>query len=432
MKRLLLLPILLTALTYMACQDQPGTPEPPGPALPEGGTPGPPPHVILPDGPPPQAPAPAGAGPPMRDLIAIGAGNAFSCALRSGGAAFCWGANGSGQLGDGTTTSSTVPVAVTGGLTFTQLVVGDLHACGITAGQAAHCWGLNDLNGGGQLGDGTTTSSTVPVAVVGGHSFNSLSAGMRNTCGIATDGVTYCWGQGGSNVPVPVVGSLALGFQVVSKGIFWSTCATTTSTGDVYCWGLFGGLFGNGGAVLPPGSPTPVAAASGMTLATIDAGTAYNCGLDAGGTAFCWGLGAPIGNAAAQQGNGTFSSSNVPLPVVGGLSFTFLDAHPHNWVLAHTCGITTSGDTYCWGDNTTGQLGAPSSDTCSFSGDFDCSTSPLEVLGHHQFSSVAVGIQHTCGVTVAGRAFCWGENLNGQLGDGTVQDKKVPVPVRGP
>jgi len=137
-----------------------------------------------------------------------------TCGVTTAGAAYCWGWNQYGQLGDGTTTDRAAPVAVQGGLSFATVSAGDFHTCGLTAAGVAYCWGGNDY---GQLGDGTTTKKATPVAVQGGLTFKALNAGGWHTCGITTDGVVYCWGANSSgtlgdgtttnrNVPVKVLG----------------------------------------------------------------------------------------------------------------------------------------------------------------------------------------------------------------------------------
>ena len=119
---------------------------------------------------------------------------------------------GFGQLGDGTNTDSTVPVAVAGGLTFQSVSAGSIHSCGVTTAGIAYCWGDNE---DWQLGDGTNMDSTVPVALAGGLTFQSVSAGYEHSCGMTTAGAAYCWGYNGrgrlgdgtntdSNVPVLV------------------------------------------------------------------------------------------------------------------------------------------------------------------------------------------------------------------------------------
>jgi alpha-tubulin suppressor-like RCC1 family protein len=367
--------------------------------------------------------------------VAIGAGGDFSCALRSDGAAFCWGRNTSGQLGNGTQIPSAVPVAVSGDHAFDQLIVGDRVACGITTAGVAYCWGSNRS---GRLGAGlsvTTLSSSVPVLVSGGHRFENLSVGLATTCGVATDGVTYCWGNNGfgtlgdgthipSNVPVAVINSASLGFVTVTTG-FLNTCALD-GAGAAFCWGHDQGRFGNG----TPGSnsSTPISAASGRILATIKAGNFYFCGLGGSGGASCWGS----DNLAGELGIGSLARPAVPTAVAGGLSFTSLDPNDNNNSRAHTCGVTTTNDAWCWGSNEFGQLGGPSAERCaSPTTTFDCSSRPVAVSGNHKFTSIAVGIMHVCGLTLEGNVLCWGQNDANQLGDGTTTDSPVPVLVVG-
>src|SRR5207253_863820 len=106
--------------------------------------------------------------------------------------AYCWGANNSGQLGDGTTTTRLTPVAVAGRLRFGQVSPdGTQHSCGVTTDDRAYCWGRNVF---GELGDGTTTARLTPVAVAGGLLFRQVSAGAFHTCGVTTGDLAYCWG----------------------------------------------------------------------------------------------------------------------------------------------------------------------------------------------------------------------------------------------
>jgi alpha-tubulin suppressor-like RCC1 family protein len=371
----------------------------------------------------------------LTNIVAIGAGGRFSCALRSDGAVFCWGINQLGQLGDGTQVPSSVPVEVDNHV-FDQLFVGDVNACGLTAVGEAWCWGDNSLS---QLGSGVSSIdfSREPVPVAGGHLFTHLSIGLRTICGVATSGTTYCWGSnaqsllgngttgGESAVPVAVTNSASLNFVAVSVG-FLHACALT-GTGATHCWGS-STLFGNGAT--GPVITTPTQAAGGAAFARIGAGNFYTCGLNSTGSAHCWGS----TNISGEMGLGTFAAPVLsPAAVAGGLQFSSLDAFDKNSTIATTCAVTTSSEAWCWGSNQEGQLGAPSAEVCTFQGlgNYACSSSPVRVGGGVSFTSVAVGLNHVCAVSVASVAYCWGDNSGGQLGDGTMVDSPMPVEVSG-
>jgi len=122
------------------------------------------------------------------------AGAGHTCGVTSGGAAaYCWGQNNVGELGDRSTTRRMTPVAVAGGLTFAAVTAGFYHTCGVTSVGAGFCWGGDSL---GVLGDGSSIwMRTAPVAVVGGLTFASVTAGATHTCGVTSSGAAYCWGR---------------------------------------------------------------------------------------------------------------------------------------------------------------------------------------------------------------------------------------------
>jgi alpha-tubulin suppressor-like RCC1 family protein len=150
-------------------------------------------------------------------FLSVTAGlGSHTCGLLDSGAAYCWGENTFGALGDGSTTPHATPVPVTGGLVFTELKAGGFigHTCGLTGSGTAYCWGENER---GQVGDGSTADRLSPSAVAGDLVFATLDAGFRHTCARTTGGVLYCWGSGAagqlgsnstsqSNAPAKVLG----------------------------------------------------------------------------------------------------------------------------------------------------------------------------------------------------------------------------------
>jgi len=296
-------------------------------------------------------------------FTAISVGGYHTCGLTSNGLAYCWGYNGHGEIGDGTNTDRLTPVLVSGGLHFSAVTAGATHTCGITVDALAYCWGQN-WNGaqGGELGDGTTISRSVPVAVVGGLTFATLTAGADQTCGLTSSGAAYCWGwnrAGASTTPVAVSGGLV--FVRLSAG-GESTCGVTADS-LAYCWGANGyGQLGNG-TFDDALAPTPVA--GGHRFGALSTGgmfPSHACGLIGGGAAYCWGR-----NTAGEVGDGTVDQRITPVAVVGGLTFARVNAGE-----SVSCGVTLTGDAYCWGDNYYGELG---------NGSFVNSRVPVKVLG---------------------------------------------------
>jgi alpha-tubulin suppressor-like RCC1 family protein len=363
--------------------------------------------------------------------VAVGADH--TCGVTPSGAAYCWGGNDYGQLGDGSVTSSTVPAPVAGGLSFASVSVGWSFTCGVTPGGAAYCWGANDV---GSVGNGTadTLLHASPVPVTGGLTFAAVSAGVAFACGVTTTGAAYCWGanyfgqlgNGASDTiphatPVAVAGGLT--FAAVSAGQFHA-CGLT-SGGAAYCWGLNQmGAVGNGAVLDAPVSVTnPSPVIGGGTFTSVAAGWFGTCALSPGGAAWCWGYG---GNG--ELGVESPDVSGAPVPVSGGVAFSSVSQGE-----ALTCGVATDHVAWCWGASALVGKIAPNK-TCGNSpgGEVCASKEPEPVDGDFAFASVSVGGGYACGLTTDGAAWCWGENGSGQLGDGTTSYRPTPVPVAGP
>jgi len=345
----------------------------------------------------------------------VGGGGDHTCGVTTTGEAYCWGGNNDyGQLGDGTTTQSTTPTLVSGGHTWASVDGGWWHSCGVTTESAMYCWGYNTH---GQRGDGTTTQSTTPTLVSGGHTWASVTGGGRHTCGVMTTGEAYCWGDnrdgllGGSSLSsgIPVSGNHAW-TSVTGGGKH--TCGVTT-TGEAYCWGgkYDYGQLGNGTTTQ---SATPTLVSGGHTWASVSNGDYNTCGVTTTGEAYCWG-----DNRAGRLGDGTNIHRSVPTLVSGGIT---------TWTSVggggSSCGVTTFGEAYCWGTNTHGELGNGTTTNLS-------NPVPTLVSGGHTWTSVDTGWDKSCGVTTEGEAYCWGSNTRGHLGNGTTTDSSVPVKVGG-
>jgi len=354
-------------------------------------------------------------------LVAITVGLDHTCGLTATGTAYCWGANGFGQLGDGSFVSRSTPTPVAGGLTFTEVSAGGggyeedvSFTCGVASGGDAYCWGGSFR---GALGDGSANAAhNMPARVAGGLKFRSISTGGAHACGLATNGVVYCWGSNtvgelgvGDLVthatPTPVPGTD--GFAAVVAGDFHTCALKREGQGHAtYCWGA-----------RPDGtglSLTPSRLNTTVSFSTLGVGTEHSCGLVASGAMYCWG-----DNAVGQLGNGSHERSSTPVLVSASLTFSAIATKGYT-----ACGLS-SGAAYCWGWNDLGQLGigfetprnAPQQVT------------PVRVVGSHTFSAISVGVWHTCALTSSGTPYCWGLNSDGQLGNDSGLNSTVPVPV---
>jgi len=371
------------------------------------------------------------------EMISAGSGDA--CLIRNG-KAFCWGLNANGQLGNNSTTQSLVPVAVTtsgalSGVTLTQVAAGTGFTCALSSAGAAYCWGLNT---NGQLGNNSTTQSLVPVAVttsgaLSGVALTQIGAGTSFACGLASTGTAYCWGLGtsgqlgnsattSSSVPVTLPNGGVAGLQVAAGAAHG--CALD-NTGAGVCWGLnTNGQLGNGSTTSTdsPGLVTASGVLSGVNLTQIDGGNADTCAAAAGGAAYCWGI-----NTNGELGNSSTTQSTTAVAVttsgvLAGVSLSQIGAGGNS-----TCALDTTGAAYCWGINTNGELGNNSTTQ---------STAPVAVttsgvLAGVALSQISVGQDFACALDTTGAAYCWGLDANGQLGNNSTTQSTVPVLVQG-
>jgi alpha-tubulin suppressor-like RCC1 family protein len=347
-------------------------------------------------------------------------GMAHSCALTATGAVLCWGNNYYGQLGDGTTTDRSTPTPVAGLATGVAAVVaGEFHTCAVTTLGGVLCWGAN---GPGQLGDGTTTNRSTPTPVSGlGSGVAAIAAGGTHTCALSLIGAVVCWGYNTygqlgdgtwtDRLTPTAVSGLASGVVVVAAGE-GHTCAVT-AVGGVLCWGHNTSAQLGDGTTTNRSTPTAVSGL-GSGVVTLAAGSLHTCAVTAAGGVVCWGY-----NTSGQLGDGTTTRRLTPTAVSGlGSGVTGVAA-----LWDHNCALTAAGGVLCWGSNDYGQLGDGTTTNRS---------TPTAVSGlGSAAAAVAAGYAHTCALTAAGGVLCWGWNAYGQLGDGTTTNSLTPVRVPG-
>ncbi len=296
----------------------------------------------------------------------VSAGSFHTCALTTGGAVLCWGANYKGQLGEAPPVSPEMPpkgvrtkpgavTSLTSGIK--ALASGDSFNCVLTTAGAVKCWGRNN---NGQLGNGTQVDSFTPVQVTGLTSgITSISLGSDHACAITASGAAKCWGTNingvlGYNPPVsrafeatPVsVINFASGTAALSAG--YSFGCAVTNAGGVQCWGYNNHGQKGTGAPIGTQSPFPVIIPGLANIKAITTGGGHGCAINANNGVQCWGY-----NDEGQVGDNSKVDRFEVKQVVGLTSgITTLAS---GW--KHTCAITDKSKLYCWGNNDAGQIG---------------------------------------------------------------------------
>jgi alpha-tubulin suppressor-like RCC1 family protein len=394
----------------------------------------------------------------------VSVGNDFACATRTGGTLWCWGDNWGGQLGLGNTTPNTTPVQVGVATTWKSVDAGGWSACGVRTDGTAWCWGANSE---GKVGDGSTTNRTSPTQVGIATDWRNVTVGGYHVCGARTSGALWCWGANWNGQIGDGTTTARLAPVQVGSGSSWAdaaagelhTCAGT-ALGTLWCWGWDGfDQAGSDAAVTDKLAPTQVGAVA--TYGPVAAGGQSSCAIRTDSTLWCWGhdgvgalgraatafatpaavdanawISATVGagHACGVRSAGTMWCWGLGLDGQTGLGSIWEVApawygtqvgSATNWssVAAgawHTCGIRNTGTLWCWGRGTDGRLGTGSTTT---------QTSPTQVGSATNWASVSAGTDHTCGVRTTGTLWCWGDNVDGELGLGDTTDYSTPQQV---
>jgi alpha-tubulin suppressor-like RCC1 family protein len=304
----------------------------------------------------------------QRVYMDVATGAEHTCAITTGGDAYCWGRNSDGQLGDGTRADRFEPTKVADNLRFKSITAGDAHTCALTDEGKAYCWGWSAFY---QLGNPLAPTNTEPVPVTTEVRFSAISAGAHHTCAIALDTKVYCWGYN---------------------------------------------RWGQGGLGLTEVISTPLPVAGDFRAIAISAGGDHTCAISPAQRAFCWGK-----NESGELGAGSDQAMrSVPAQVAGALLFTSIDAGR-----THTCAISTLKEAYCWGSATYGELG----DGGIWRPDLAGPTRPIAVTQLLDVAGISAGTHHTCATDATGLSWCWGRGEFGQLANGDIRDHAVRQPV---
>jgi len=351
-------------------------------------------------------------------VSAVAVGDRHTCVVKLDGSVACWGANALGQLpADPIATPMwSTPIDVAGPANVVGLYA-KRHTCALRNDDALFCWGENAA----QKAVPTDPNPVVLVPTEATWAAPAMTAGVggSHTCvGRGKGQAPTCWGDNASgqltgvDAPGPVIVPGGFDPSVLALGSA-HTCASTL-TGQVYCWGsnAQGQLAVD--PVMVPTSNTPLLLGV-PPVGTIAAGAEHTCaviGLDVQ----CWGR-----NDQGQLGNGTnlggFTPTVVAYPAGAGNVSALVAAADQ------TCTVMVGGAVYCWGGNQSGELLLEPDEN----GEDAFALTPRAIALGFSVEQLATGVTHSCALGTDGQVRCWGDNAQGQIGDGTVIDALEPT-----
>ena len=348
----------------------------------------------------------------LTGVVAIAAGGYHSLALKSDGTVWAWGSNGDGQLGDGTGIDRNLPVQVTGLSQIVAIAAGSLHSLALRSDGTVMAWGWN---ASGQLGDGTTESRFSPVAVNLLTDVVAVAASATRSHALRRDGTIWIWGSGLSNdalSPFQLPGSAD--FVRLATGGFGSafTFAAVKSDGSVWTWDS--NYFGQAGDPSIRASSVPVQVLGITAPASLAIGFDSMIAVRADGTVWGWGQ-----NGFGQTGTGIFGDRTTPVIVSGVSGAAKASA---SW--SHVLILKNNGSLWAWGDHNYKRVSDPELLTGT-------DKQPVEIVEVGAVTAMAAGFNFSLSVRTNSTVWAWGRNSSGQLGDGTTNQRLIPVAVSG-
>ena len=359
-----------------------------------------------------------------------------TCFVDAAGAAFCFGDNGNGQLGDNSYSDRRTPVPVVGlSSNVSKITTGRLHTCALLDNGSVNCWGLqND----GRLGTGSSDTGEIltptPTSSFGsGRYAVDIAAGDSHTCVILDDGTVRCWGEGGSGrlgggstigrTTPTATSSLGSGKTAVAISSGERHTCVVLNDGTVKCWGTnVYGQIGNGQNVVSYPNPTSTSSFSGGRSAVqVAAGNQHTCAILDDGNASCWGW-----NQYGQLGIGSSSNAiRTPSDVsMGDINGTFRSLSLGYY---HTCGVLNTSQALCWGGDTGGVLGDG-----GFTANQNTPVYVTNLSNGDQILNITASHEHTCATFTDGSLRCWGDNGEEKLGLAFVDYSSLDEPSGRP
>ena len=343
----------------------------------------------------------------------VGAGNSHACGINNG-ELYCWGSDSIGQIGNGSVSTAKVeaPQRIGNSNKWSAVAGGELHTCGINNNEL-YCWGYNEH---GQVGNGSLIDFEIPQKISNSSSWILIEAGGYQSCAIKNNDL-YCWGKNNNGqlansnykaIEIPLRIGTSNNWEVISSSQYHN-CAT--NGGKAFCWGSgYSESLGNGSISNIRSIPQLIN--NSNKWSAVSAGYNHSCGINSGAL-YCWG-----DDVFGQVGNGSASTVDIDSPQQVGVSYEWSQISMGYY---YSCGIK-SGELYCWGGDNYGQVGNGSGSTSNIE-------SPQKIGVFINWSHISTGRYHTCGIN-SGELYCWGRDDFGQVGNGSGSTSNIESPQK--